>query len=148
MSAVQSILESKGWTVRSIDREATVFEAVEQMCRDHVGSLLVLGGRGPGILTDRDVLTRVVLEERDPRATTVAEVMTDDVACIEVDVDISDAMQLMTRRRCRHLPVVDPAGKVIGMLSIGDIVHWINQGLDSELRDFTAYVCGAGVHLA
>ena len=148
MDIVQSILDTKGWSVLTIGVDASVHEAVAEMCKHHVGSLVVHDGKGIGILTERDIMQRVVLEGRSPVSTRVGDVMTTfDVACIEPSVDISDAMDLMTRRRCRHLPVVDAAGRVIGLLSIGDVVSWINRGLASTVSDFTAYVCGPAVSL-
>ena len=142
MSAVRTILEAKGSTVHYVGPEVTVLEAVGQMCRNHIGALLVEErDEAIGIISERDVMARLVLEKRDPASTRVAEIMTRDVLCIAPDQEPEQAMALMTERRVRHLPVVEGRA-VIGMLSIGDLVRWMSRNQDFEIRSLYAYVNG------
>src|SRR4051812_47209564 len=127
METVADVLRYKGTVVHGIAPEARVVTAVERMCEAHIGALLVESARIPlGIFTERDLMRRVILAQRDPAKTQVVDVMSTDVVCIEPDVEVREAMALMTDRRCRHLPVVD-GGAVIGMLSIGDLVRWMSS---------------------
>lgn len=143
MSTVRDILDSKGTTVHSIAPEATVQDAVITMCEHRVGALLVLDGERPpaGILSERDLLTRVLLQRKDPLTTRVRDVMTHHVACIDPDYDIERAMALMTNARCRHLPVLE-GGKVVGLVSIGDLVREVGLEDSYELRAMREYVVG------
>jgi signal-transduction protein with cAMP-binding, CBS, and nucleotidyltransferase domain len=144
MGTVREILESKanGGQIRTTPPDATVLEAVEHMCRAHVGALLVMDRASPvGIVSERDVMTRGVLKRRSPEATTVAGVMTKGVVCIEAEAPIEEAMAVMTHRHCRHLPVTED-GKVVGMVSIGDLARWMSQQQEHELRALHDYVEG------
>jgi CBS domain-containing protein len=142
MSALRTILEGKGTTVHYVGPEITVLEAVDRMCRNHIGALLVEDhDEAIGIISERDVMARLVLEKRDPASTRVADIMTRDVLCIDPDQEPEQAMALMTERRVRHLPVVE-GRTVIGMLSIGDLVRWMSRNQDFEIRSLYAYVNG------
>jgi CBS domain-containing protein len=142
MNTVGDILDSKGHAIHSIRPSATVYQAVSLMGAHHVGALLVCTDDGVvGILSERDVMRRVVLERRDPRETTVASVMTREVVCVPSRATIREAMAIMTERRCRHLPVVDD-GLLEGMISIGDLVHAVTRDQLIEIRQLTEYICG------
>jgi signal-transduction protein with cAMP-binding, CBS, and nucleotidyltransferase domain len=94
-----------------------------------------------GIVSERDIMRRVVLLRRDPALTRVKEIMTTSVACIDETASVEEAMALMTKRRFRHLPVMRD-GRVAGMISIGDLVHWVSQHQEFEIRVLNDYVCG------
>jgi CBS domain-containing protein len=142
MKTVGEILETKGRDVYSTSGEATVLQAVDEMCRVHVGALLVREQKVPvGVFSERDVMTRVILRRRDPAKTPVADVMTRNVVCIDVDRSIEEAMAIMTEQRCRHLPVVIDE-KVVGLVSIGDLVRWVTRDQEYELRMLYDYVEG------
>src|SRR4051812_9773420 len=142
MTAIRSIVEEKGTIIHAIAAEATVLDAVLKMCRKHVGALLVDdGGVTLGILSERDIMTRVVLQRRDPSSTTVGEVMTREIVCIESNREPEEAMAVMTERHVRHLPVMDH-GEVIGLVSIGDLVRWASHNQESEIRMLQDYVAG------
>ena len=142
MDNIGEILNRKGRNVYTIPPDATVFEAVQSMCMRRVGALLVsIDGSPSGIISERDVMARVILARRDPAETPVAEVMTCEVVCVEPSTPARQAMAVMTERRCRHLPVVQD-GRVVGMISIGDLVHWISREQEFEIKMLTEYVQG------
>jgi CBS domain-containing protein len=110
--------------VVSVSKEATVMDAVRAMVERNVGATVVLdGGRLVGVFTERDVVTRVVLKNRSPEATPVAEVMTTSVLTVREDTDRSSVLRLMSENHIRHLPVVDAEGRVITMLSMRHLLR-------------------------
>jgi len=122
MPLVNDILRHKGSEVYTIAVSATVLQATQLMNRHRIGALVVVDqDRVAGMFTERDVLARVVAEERPPCRTSVAEVMSTDVIVVHPDTDLDDASRIMKDRRVRHLPVVDGDGRLVGLVSIGDI---------------------------
>lgn len=142
MATLRTILEEKDSAVYTIGPEASILEAVGKMCQLRIGALLVQRfGQPVGILSERDVLTRFLLERRDPVDTMVDEIMTHDVLCIDVDHSPEEAMSLMTERRVRHLPVME-GRSVIGIVSIGDLMSWASRDKEYEIRTLREYVTG------
>lgn len=142
MSTVRDVLEEKGHAVHTCERDTTALAAVDAMCTLNIGALLVTWLHQPiGILTERDVLNRLVLRRLDPASTCVADIMTAEVVCIGTSAGIEDAMAVMTERRCRHLPVVD-GGRVVGIVSIGDLVRWVSDDRRQEVELLHDYVAG------
>jgi len=142
MDTVDDILQDKGYEVCFIAPSATVLQAVDLMCARRVGALLVADSKATfGIISERDVLSRVILDRRDPASTRVEQVMTTTVACVRPTTKLREAMAVMTERRCRHLPVVTD-GAVIGLVSIGDLVRWASREQEMEIRMLTEYVHG------
>jgi CBS domain-containing protein len=122
MATVKDILAKKGPRVFSISPDATVLQAAHLMHEHRIGSLVVLDGEQlVGMFTERDVLRRVVREERRPASTRVEEVMTTEVACCMPQTPIGEARAAMKNRHIRHLPVVDDEGRLRGLVSIGDL---------------------------
>ena len=148
MNTIQSILDDKGWTIYGVGGDVTVFDAIRTMCRNHIGALLVNDNNDKpiGILSERDIMRRVALERRDPSATSVADVMTSEIAFVLIDATPEDAMALMIERRCRHLPVLQDE-IVVGMISMGDLVHWTNRNREHEIRVLQEYVSGVPLAL-
>jgi len=145
MQSIGEILEEKGHEVFFIDPQATVLQAVELMCARHVGALLVATADATlGILSERDVLTRVILEQREPAKTKVEDVMTRAVACVGLTTRTREAMAVMTERRVRHLPVVADE-RIVGMVSIGDLVRVASREQEMEIRMLHEYVHGGYV---
>jgi CBS domain-containing protein len=139
---VSSVIGEKGRQVYTIGRGATVTEAVREMNQKGIGALVVMDGESPiGIFTERDVLVRIVDADRDPALTRVGEVMSRGLLTITPDWHVEDAMQLMTERRHRHLPVLDE-GQLVGMLSIGDILRWVMIHQEDHIRAMTEYITG------
>jgi CBS domain-containing protein len=122
MTSVSDILAGKGLHLITISPQANVLLAASLMNERKIGSLLVMdSGQLVGILTERDILQRIVAEQRDPCQTQVGEVMTNDVVCCRPHTDMEEAKSVMKHRRVRHLPVVDEEGIVVGLISIGDL---------------------------
>ncbi len=122
MATVACLLAGKSSHVFSISLDATVLEATQKMNRHRIGSLMVTeGDRVIGILSERDILTRVVAEEKNPRQVKVGDAMTSDVVVVTPDTTIEDASSIMQSRRVRHLPVCDAEGRLLGLISIGDL---------------------------
>jgi len=142
MEPIQAILEQKGREVHVVARDATVLDAVGTMCRAHVGAVLVMeGDQLCGIFSERDLMSRVVLAGKDPATTPVAAVMTADVTSIAPDIPAHDAMALMTNRRVRHLPVAE-GRRIVGLVSIGDLVRWTLHDREAEIAHLQDYVSG------
>jgi signal-transduction protein with cAMP-binding, CBS, and nucleotidyltransferase domain len=142
MAQVADILERKGRSVLTIDRSATVFDAIRQMVDRNVGSIIVTEkGSIAGILTERDYLRRIVLEGRTSKTTHVTEVMTAKVICVDPGRPIDECMAIMTQQRIRHLPVME-GGEVIGIVSIGDLVKSLSQEREIEIQYLTDYITG------
>lgn len=122
MPSVRDILLYKGPNVLLIGPSATVLEAAELMNQHKVGSLVVMDGpRLVGMFTERDILTRVVVPRLDPGVTLVNEVMTPEVVCCRLHTKLDELRAVMKNRRIRHVPVVDEADQLLGLISIGDL---------------------------
>jgi CBS domain-containing protein len=142
MLALELILEEKGRGLHVTAPNTTVIEAVDTMCQARVGALLVMENDALiGIFSERDVMSRVVLVGRDPNRTFVGDVMTPEVVCVEVDVPPEEAMAIITSRRMRHLPVVE-GRRVIGVVSIGDLVRWTIRDRERSIEQLCDYVGG------
>ena len=125
-----------------IGGDATVFDAVKAMVEANVGAILVTGGnadRIEGIFTERDYLRRIAVEGRTSRDTLVRDVMTSPVIVVGPETTVEEAMALMTDRRIRHAPVVD-GERLVGMVSIGDLVRVQSQEQSFKLRYLTEYI--------
>jgi len=142
METVSQLLLIKGPTVHTIDRMATVFDAITKMVERNVGALLVMDGlRACGILTERDYLRKVAVCGRASRTTRVEEIMSSGLVSVGPDTAIEECMNLMTGNRIRHLPVFD-GGQLAGIVSIGDIVKSLARDRLSQIEQLTAYVQG------
>lgn len=138
--SVTSILNEKSALLFTIPVNSTVETAVSEMNRQHVGSIVVKDGDTcVGIFTERDVLTRVVAGARDPKSTPLSDVMTRDFKFITPDTSVEDAMQLMTDKRVRHLPILKN-DKLVGMISIGDVTRWLLKVNELEAENLRRYV--------
>ncbi len=127
MPTAQDILAKKTGDVAKIGEDSDVIEAVKIMSDRRIGSLVVARAeKVVGIFSERDVLCRVVAERRDPETTKIKDVMTSPVACCQSSSKLAECRTVMTDKRIRHLPVVDD-GKLVGLISIGDIVA-LEQG--------------------
>jgi CBS domain-containing protein len=140
VNRLAEILEEKGGDVLEIDADASVFEAVQQMVERNVGSLLVTeGGDITGIVTERDYLRRVTLEGRTDRETPVREIMSSPLIVVTPETTIDECMALMSDRRIRHAPVAEE-GRVVGLVSIGDLVKFKSKLQTFEIQYLTNYI--------
>ena len=125
----------KGEAIHSVGPGTPVTECVRLMTAGKIGALIVMdGGRLIGIFTERDALNKVLAGGLDPGNTKVSEVMTRDPYCIPPTTTVGDAMKLITKRRFRHLPIVDN-GKVLAVVSSGDLTHWLVQDQMGEVQE-------------
>jgi CBS domain-containing protein len=132
--------------VAAIPAEATVGDAIHKMLDYHVGAVGVVDdeGRVAGIFTERDVLRKFSLTGRDPESTPVRELMTTPVEMATEQTGPGEAMATMIERHFRHLPVVDKNGKLLGMLSIRNLLEWRIDALTQELDSLEQYVSNDG----
>jgi CBS domain-containing protein len=146
MAIVADILSKKGTRVHCVSPEATVLEATQLMVRNRIGSLVVTEQadckRVVGMFTERDVLTRIVGEQRAPASTKVADVMTANISSCTPETSLEEVGELMRERRIRHVPVVDSRGGLQGMVSIGDLNAWHADGQATEINHLTEYIHG------
>ncbi|MGA2764178.1 MAG: CBS domain-containing protein [Spirochaetia bacterium] len=126
MDTVKEMLAAKGGNVYSIRPDASVYEALEVMAEKGVGAVLVVdeSGKLVGIFSERDYARKLELRGKNAHSTKVREVMTSEMLGVEPTTTVRECMSLMTARRIRHLPVLDK-GKLVGMISIGDVVKAI-----------------------
>jgi CBS domain-containing protein len=137
---VARVLEQKTERVETVAAQTSIDEAIAKMNAKRIGSVVVMDGeRLVGIFTERDVLTRVVPQHLDPRRTPVGEVMSRQPITISPNRSVQEAMMLMTDSHHRHLPVVQ-GGKVVGLLSIGDLTRWMVRDQQRTIDDLTDYV--------
>jgi two-component system sensor histidine kinase MprB len=140
MERVSDILGDKGRDVLTIASDASVYEMVKQMVEANVGSLLVtVDGRIEGIVTERDYLRRVTLEDRTDKDTHVHEIMSSPLIVVTPETPVDECMAIMTDRRIRHMPVVDD-GDVIGVVSIGDLVKFQSKQQSFKIQYLTDYI--------
>ena len=140
MSTVTEILAGKGNEVLSVDADASVLEAAHQMIDANVGAMLVsVRGRINGIVTERDYLRRVTLEGRTDRETAVREIMSSPLIVVSPETTIEECMALMTEQRIRHLPVAEH-GRIVGVISIGDVVKFQSQQQSVQIQYLTEYI--------
>jgi len=141
--SVKLLLAVKGDPVCSISPDATVFDAISVMSEKRIGSLIVLSEERPvGIITERDYARKVILMGRQSRETRVRDVMSTPVLCITRDHSVGQCMHLMTSRRIRHVPVVE-GERVVGLVSIGDVINWIITAQKETIRHLTNYITGS-----
>ncbi len=139
---ISALLERKGSVVHAVPSTVTIAKAVDEMNRHRIGSIVVLENqRAVGIFTERDVLRRVVGQNVDPRVMRVADVMTTNLITIAPETSIEQTMILFADKRCRHLPVLSD-GKLVGLISIGDISRWMADSHRAEAEHLKNYIAG------
>lgn len=140
MKTVRDILNIKGNEVWSVGPENTVFEALRHMAEKEIGALIVMDGkRLAGIISERDYARKIVLLGRTSPNTLVKEIMTTHVAYTHPEQSIEECMAIMTDKRIRHLPVIEE-GKLIGLISIGDLVKSIISEQQFIIEQLERYI--------
>ena len=139
---VSSILNQKGRHVYSIPAEATVFEALQLMAEKNVGALLVMsGGKLLGVMSERDYARKVALKGKTSRETKVQEIISSPAITATPSETVEDCMKRMTGNRVRHLPILEE-GKLIGVVSIGDLVNWTISAQHAAIEQLESYITG------
>jgi CBS domain-containing protein len=142
MKLIKHLLDKKGRQVVSIAPDASVFDAIKRMADREVGSLIVMSDdEMRGIVTERDYARKVILKGRASETTPVAEIMTAEVFTASGSDTVEACMEQMTEKRIRHLPVLEDQ-RVVGMISIGDLVQAIIADQQEEIEQLEHYISG------
>ncbi|MGE0580923.1 MAG: CBS domain-containing protein [Steroidobacteraceae bacterium] len=137
---VRHILERKGRATHSVDPDTTVLDALRKMAEHEIGALLVMRGDAVlGMLSERDYARKVALLGRASRDTPVSQIMSSPVVTVAPDDTVDACMRLVTDKRIRHLPVLDK-GRVVGVLSIGDLVKSVLGEQRETIEQLEAYI--------
>jgi len=140
-ASIHEILAHKSPQLWSIPPDATVFEAIQLMAGQNIGAVLVMQGDSLlGVVSERDYTRKIVLKGKSSRDTRVSEILTEPLVVRRSDT-VEGCMKLMTSHRVRHLPVVD-GDRVVGMVSIGDLVNWIIRAQDATISQLEGYISG------
>ncbi len=142
MKTVKDILRIKGHHVWSTTPDATVYEALQTMAEKNVGALVVLDADTVvGIMSERDYARKVILHGRSSREIRVREIMTSEVYFVGPEQNIQECMAQMTDKRVRHLPALEN-GRLVGVISIGDVVKAVIAEHESTIRHLEDYITG------
>ncbi|VGO12697.1 hypothetical protein PDESU_01251 [Pontiella desulfatans] len=142
MGAVSNLLDSKGYDVLTVKPEQPVHEAIEQMESISAGTALVMdGGDVVGIISERDVFRKVVLEGKSIDDVTVQDIMSGNLTTVTPETPLDECMQLMTEKRIRHLPVLRDKA-LCGIVSIGDVVKYLVVEKDFKIKNLETYISG------
>ena len=143
MTTVKQLLDYKGHNILSISPNDSVYAAVERMSENNVGALLVIdNGKLAGILSERDYARKVILMGKSSKNTLIREIMTPDVLCVSPETTVDECLALLTESRVRHLPVMD-GGKLVGIVSIGDLVKQIISDKEFTIQQLEHYIHSA-----
>lgn len=140
MRSVKQILDSKQQRIISVSADTPVLEMIQAMAEHEIGSVLVMKeGELLGIATERDYARKVILKRRSSAETPVSAIMSAPVITINLDQRANECMQLMTDKHIRHLPVEDD-GKIVGVLSIGDLLKVVIEEQQHEIEQLQHYI--------
>jgi CBS domain-containing protein len=140
IDTVRLVLKFKGQNVWHVSPQACVYDAIEMMAEKHVGALLVVEeGKLVGVVSERDYARKVILQGKSSKQTPVSEIMTSPAICVAPEQTVEDSMRIMTDNRIRHLPVVED-GKILGVLSIGDLVKWMISAQQQTISQLHNYI--------
>lgn len=141
-SRLINILNDKGHTIRHVTKEMSVTDCAKKMCEYGVGALLVMDGEKlEGIVSERDIVRKLVGISTDVQKAKVADIMTRDIISVPPTMRVTEAMRLVTDKRIRHLPVM-AENKLLGVVSIGDLTRWAMLGQEQVINTLTKYIQG------
>ena len=139
---VSSVLHHKGSALWSVSPDSSVFDAIKLMAEKNIGALPVLAsGKLTGIFTERDYTRKVALQGKSSKDTRVWEIISSQIIYVSPDESVEECMRLMTENRVRHLPVIENE-KLLGLISIGDLVNWIISSQNSAIEQMEQYIAG------
>jgi CBS domain-containing protein len=139
---IDSILHHKGASIWSVAPDTTVFDSIKLMSHKNIGALLVMkDNKLAGVFSERDYTRKVVLKGKSSKTTAVEEIISSPVISVTPKETIEECMRLMTEHRIRHLPVIE-GDRVVGIVSIGDLVNWIISAQNVALTQMEAYISG------
>jgi len=142
MTTIKQVLDSKGHEVLTVRPGDTVLHALEQMASRNVGAVLVVENDAPvGIFTERDYARSVILKGRSSSTTPVRDIMSADVIFVQPEQTVDECMAIMTKKRFRHMPVLQE-GKLVGIVSIGDLVKTIIDEQEFTIQQLKGYIGG------
>lgn len=142
MSTVKDILNAKNSKIESIASKSTVYEALEKMSEKDIGALVVIDNKKVvGIISERDYARKIILLGKTSKQTLVKDVMSSDLFSVTPDTSVEDAMVLMTGKHVRHLPVFEK-NKIVGVISIGDVLKSIISNKDFLITQLSDYIAG------
>jgi CBS domain-containing protein len=142
MGKVRNILHNKGNVIFSVEPTEMVYRAIELMCEKNIGGLLIVeNGKLVGIFTERDYARKLILKGKSSKDTPIRDLMTSNLVTVSPDTSIDDCMRVMTGRKIRHLPVLDK-GELVGIISIGDVVHFVIEEQKSIIEHLEHYITG------
>jgi CBS domain-containing protein len=142
MYSVKDILKEKGYDVQTIAPEATVYEALKKMAGKNIGALLVMKDDNIiGVFSERDYARKIILKGKSSKESTVGELLSDRIFYVKTTSTTNECMQIMTDHRVRHLPVLDDE-KLVGIVSIGDIVNKVIQDQSHTIKQLEDYILG------
>jgi CBS domain-containing protein len=140
MSTVRQVLAGKSAAIYAVAPEAAVLEAIRAMAEHRVGALLVMqGAELVGVVSERDYARKVILKGRSSNETPVSQIMSSPVLTVHAEQSVHDCMRIMSENRIRHLPVVD-GERVVGVLSIGDLVRAVLEEQQRTIADLEQYI--------
>ena len=142
VGTIREILHGKSAATWTIAPESTVFEAIQLMAEKNIGALLVVkDNQLAGIISERDYTRKVALLGRASKDTRVSEILSGHVVHVTPDHTVDQCLHLMTDHRVRHLPVLE-GGKILGVVSIGDLVNWVISAQSSTIHQLETYITG------
>ncbi|MBW8055524.1 MAG: CBS domain-containing protein [Nitrospira sp.] len=142
MKPVRELLRIKGQETWSVTPDTPVYDALKLMAEKNVGALLVLDGdKLAGILSERDYARKVILKGKASKNTPAREIMSENVVCVTPEQSVAECMALMTDKHIRHLPVIED-GKLVGVISIGDVVKAIISEQKFVIEQLEHYIAG------
>ena len=139
---IGEILQTKPREIWCVDPSSTVFEAIGQMADKNIGALLVMDGEQlRGVISERDYTRKVALRGKSSRETKVHEILSAPLVAASRDTTVEECMRLMTEHRVRHVPVLEH-NRVVGVVSIGDLVNWIISAQSLAITQVESYISG------
>lgn len=145
MSVVSKVLENKSGVTLAVPPDTTIFDTIKKMAEISAGTALVMeGDKLVGIISERDFIRKVYLKNECGKGVQVSAIMSTELSTVTPDETIEVCMNKMTERRIRHLPVVED-GKVVGVISIGDLVKYMVEEKEFEIKNLQSYISGPGL---